>query len=79
MSWFHDLVSGSADKSVKRFIFIIIIATLITLAFIATYTAFRCPQEMYDTLAWLAVAAITGNVVEKFKKTPPSSQDGNNS
>lgn len=68
IEWIKNMLSSTSDQSIKRLSIFVIIAALIILAFIATYTIHRCPQEMYDTLAWLCAAVLAGNVVEKFKK-----------
>lgn len=81
VNWIQNTLSNKGDSSVKRVGFAIIVVSLIALAFIATFTPYKCPQEMYDTLAWLGFGLITGTVAEKFvrdrkPKSDPPSQSG---
>lgn len=66
--WLKQLLSNSAKVSSKRFISIFVVTNLITICYIATFTIYQCPIEMFDTLAILAGSLFGGTVIEKFSK-----------
>jgi len=65
-SWLKELLSSSTKVSSKRFISIFVVLNLIAFAYIATFTIYNCPIEMFDTLAILAGSLFGGTVIEKF-------------
>jgi hypothetical protein len=67
-SWLKELLSSSTKVSSKRFISIFVVINLIAFAYIATFTIYNCPIEMFDTLAILAGSLFGGTVIEKFSK-----------
>lgn len=67
-SWLKQLLSSSMKVSSKRFISIFVVINLITFSYIATFTIYNCPIEMFDTLAILAGSLFGGTVIEKFTK-----------
>ena len=67
-SWLKELVTASSKVSSKRVIAIFVVINLITIAYIATFTIYNCPIEMFDTLAILAGSLFGGTVIEKFTK-----------
>jgi hypothetical protein len=67
-SWLKELLSSSTKVSSKRFISIFVVINLIAFAYIATFTIYNCPIEMFDTLAILAGSLFGGTVIEKFTK-----------
>jgi hypothetical protein len=67
-SWLNELVTSSTKVSSKRIISIFVVINLIAFAYIATFTIYNCPIEMFDTLAILAGSLFGGTVIEKFTK-----------
>ena len=67
-SWLKELLTSSTKVSSKRFISIFVVINLIAFAYIATFTIYNCPIEMFDTLAILAGSLFGGTVIEKFTK-----------
>jgi len=65
-AWLNELLSSSTKVSSKRFISIFVVINLIAFAYIATLTIYKCPIEMFDTLAILAGSLFGGTVIEKF-------------
>jgi len=65
-SWLKQLLTSSTKVSSKRFISIFVVINLIAFAYIATFTIYNCPIEMFDTLAILAGSLFGGTVIEKF-------------
>jgi len=68
-SWLKQLLTSSTKVSSKRFISIFVVINLIAFAYIATFTIYNCPIEMFDTLAILAGSLFGGTVIEKFTKS----------
>lgn len=77
--WLKQLLSNSAKVSSKRFISIFVVTNLITICYIATFTIYQCPIEMFDTLAILAGSLFGGTVIEKFSKQQKNGSTKNNS
>ncbi len=78
--WLKQLLSNSTKVSSKRFISIFVVTNLIIICYIATFTIYQCPIEMFDTLAILAGGLFGGTVIERFTKqkngnTENSSED----
>jgi hypothetical protein len=67
-SWLKQLLTSSTKVSSKRFISIFVVINLIAFAYVATFTIYNCPIEMFDTLAILAGSLFGGTVIEKFTK-----------
>jgi hypothetical protein len=67
-SWLKELLSSSTKVSSKRIISIFVVLNLIAFAYIATFSIYNCPIEMFDTLAILAGSLFGGTVIEKFTK-----------
>jgi hypothetical protein len=67
-SWLKELLTSSTKVSSKRFISIFVVINLIAFAYVATFTIYNCPIEMFDTLAILAGSLFGGTVIEKFTK-----------
>lgn len=66
--WFKEMLTSSTKVSSKRFIAIFVVTNLIIICYIATFTIYQCPIEMFDTLAILAGSLFGGTVIEKFSK-----------
>lgn len=80
-AWLKELFTSSTKVSSKRVIAIFVVTNLIIICYIATFTIYKCPIEMFDTLAILAGSLFGGTVIEKFTnqkngtKTNGSSED----
>lgn len=66
--WLKEMLTSSTKVSSKRFIAIFVVTNLIIICYIATFTIYNCPIEMFDTLAILAGSLFGGTVIEKFSK-----------
>ena len=73
-SWLKELLTSSTKVSSKRFVSIFVVINLIAFAYIATFTIYNCPIEMFDTLAILAGSLFGGTVIEKFTKSKSNEQ-----
>lgn len=73
-SWLKELLTSSTKVSSKRFISIFVVINLIAFAYVATFTIYNCPIEMFDTLAILAGSLFGGTVIEKFTKQKSNGQ-----
>jgi len=67
-SWLKELLSSSTKVSSKRIISIFVVLNLIAFAYIATFSIYNCPIEMFDTLALLTGGLFGGTVIERFTK-----------
>lgn len=77
--WLKQLLSNSTKVSSKRFIAIFVVTNLIIICYIATFTIYQCPIEMFDTLAILAGSLFGGTVIEKFSKQNKNGNTENSS
>jgi hypothetical protein len=77
--WLNQLLSNSTKVSSKRFISIFVVTNLIIICYIATFTIYQCPIEMFDTLAILAGSLFGGTVIEKFSKQQKNGNTENSS
>jgi hypothetical protein len=66
--WLKSLLTSSSKVSSKRIVAIFVTINLIVLSYVATFTIYNCPIEMFDTLAILAGSLFGGTVIEKFTK-----------
>jgi len=66
--WLKELVTASTKVSSKRVIAIFVVTNLLIICYIATFTIYQCPIEMFDTMAILAGSLFGGTVIEKFTK-----------
>jgi hypothetical protein len=66
--WLKSLLTSCSKVSSKRVIAIFVITNLIIFSYIATFTIYDCPIEMFDTLAILTGGMFGGTVIEKFTK-----------
>ena len=79
--WLKSLLTSCSKVSSKRVIAIFVVTNLIVFSYIATFTIYDCPIEMFDTLAILTGGMFGGTVIEKFTKqgknanTKDSSED----
>jgi hypothetical protein len=66
--WLKSLLTSCSKVSSKRVIAIFVVTNLIAFSYIATFTIYDCPIEMFDTLALLTGGMFGGTVIEKFTK-----------
>jgi len=66
--WLKSLLTSCSKVSSKRVIAIFVVINLIVLSYVATFTIYVCPIEMFDTLALLTGGMFGGTVIEKFTK-----------
>lgn len=52
--WFNKLFSANTDLSSKRIFGGFTILVCISLAYIATFTQYKCPTDMFDALIFFA-------------------------
>ena len=74
--WLNSLLTSCSKVSSKRIIAIFVTINLITFSYIATFTTYICPIEMFNTLALLTGGMFGGTVIEKF--TNQKSNAGSN-
>ena len=67
-AWLKEMLTSSTKVSSKRIVAIFVTINLIILTYIATFTIYDCPIEMFDTLAILTGGMFGGTVIEKFTK-----------
>jgi hypothetical protein len=77
--WLKEMLTSSTKVSSKRFIAIFVVTNLIIICYIATFTIYQCPIEMFDTLAILAGSLFGGTVIEKFSKQQKNGNTENSS
>lgn len=73
--WLKEMLTSSTKVSSKRFIAIFVVTNLLIICYIATFTIYQCPIEMFDTLAILAGSLFGGTVIEKFSKQNGTTTD----
>jgi hypothetical protein len=66
--WFVSMLSNCSKVSSKRVIAIFVVINLIVFSYVATFTHYVCPIDMFDTLALLTGGLFGGTVIEKFTK-----------
>ena len=66
--WLKSLLTSCSKVSSKRVIAIFVVINLIAFSYIATFTSYKCPIEMFDTLALLTGGLFGGTVIERFTK-----------
>lgn len=66
--WLKSLLTSCSKVSSKRVIAIFVVTNLIAFSYIATFSQYNCPIEMFDTLALLTGGLFTGTVIERFTK-----------
>jgi len=77
--WLKSLLSNCSKVSSKRVIAIFVVTNLLIICYIATFTTYICPIEMFDTLALLTGGLFGGTVIEKFTKKTKNGNTENNS
>lgn len=76
--WIQSILSSEGDQSSKRLIGLYCVITGSVMAWIGTFTEYKTPEYMYNTLMYIGAGAFIGTVVEsvflqKINKpaTPP--------
>lgn len=77
--WIQSILSHEGDQSSKRLIGIYCVATGSAMAWIGTFTEFKTPEYMYNTIMFTGAGAFIGTVVEsvflqKLNKPAPEPQ-----
>lgn len=72
--WLKYLLTSCSKVSSKRVIAIFVVINLIAFTYIATFTSYKCPIEMFDTLALLTGGLFGGTVIERFTKQQNNGQ-----
>ena len=62
--WILSILSAEGDQSSKRLIGLYCIITGSIMAWIGTFTEFKTPEYMYNTLMYIGAGAFIGTVVE---------------
>ena len=66
--WLKSLLTSCSKVSSKRIVAIFVTINLIAFTYVATFTTYVCPIEMFDTLALLTAGLFGGTVIERFTK-----------
>ncbi len=80
MKWLKSLFSNEGDASSKRVSAILSLLVCISLAYVATFTPYRCPDYMFEGLLVIAGGGLGLTVIEsiftryKKKDDTPSEQ-----
>lgn len=81
MKWLKSLLSAEGDASSKRVSAILSLLVCISMAYIATFTEYRCPEYMFEGLLVIAGGGLGLTVIEsiftRYKKkdnTPSEEQ-----
>ena len=77
--WLISLLSSCSKVSSKRIVAIFVTINLIAFTYVATFTIYVCPIEMFDTLALLTAGLFGGTVIERFTKQAKNGNTENNS
>jgi general stress protein CsbA len=77
--WFKSLLTSCSKVSSKRIVAIFVTTNLIVFSYVATFTSYKCPIEMFDTLALLTGGLFGGTVIERFTKQAKNGNTENNS
>ena len=78
-AWLKEMLTSSTKVSSKRIVAVFVTINLIILTYIATFTIYDCPIEMFDTLAILTGGMFGGTVIEKFTKQGKNANTEDNS
>ena len=77
--WLKSLLTSCSKVSSKRIVAIFVTINLIAFTYVATFTTYVCPIEMFDTLALLTAGLFTGTVIERFTKQEKNGKGTNDS
>ena len=77
--WIISILSADGDQSSKRLIGLYCIATGSIMAWIGTFTDYKTPEYMYNTIMFTGAGAFIGTVVESvfLQRLNKPKQDAN--
>ena len=77
--WIQSILSHEGDQSSKRLIGLYCVATGSAMAWIGTFTEFKTPEYMYNTIMFTGAGAFIGTVVESvfLQKLNKPKEDAN--
>jgi hypothetical protein len=77
--WIMSILSHEGDQSSKRLIGLYCIFTGSAMAWIGTFTEFKTPEYMYNTIMFTGAGAFIGTVIESvfLQKLNKPKQDAN--
>lgn len=77
--WIMSILSHEGDQSSKRLIGLYCVATGSAMAWIGTFTEFKTPEYMYNTIMFTGAGAFIGTVVESvfLQRLNKPKQDAN--
>lgn len=77
--WIMSILSHEGDQSSKRLIGLYCVATGSAMAWIGTFTEFKTPEYMYNTIMFTGAGAFIGTVVESvfLQKLNKPKEDAN--
>ena len=77
--WIMSILSHEGDQSSKRLIGLYCVITGSALAWIGTFTEFKTPEYMYNTIMFTGAGAFIGTVVESvfLQRLNKPKQDAN--
>ena len=79
--WITSILSADGNQSSKRLVGLYCIATGSVMAWIGTFTEFKTPEYMYNTIMFTGAGAFIGTVVESVflqKLNKPKEQSNDN-
>ena len=77
--WIISILSADGNQSSKRLVGLYCIATGSAMAWIGTFTEFKTPEYMYNTIMFTGAGAFIGTVVESvfLQKLNKPKEDAN--
>ena len=77
--WIMSILSHEGDQSSKRLIGLYCVATGSAMAWIGTFTEYKTPEYMYNTIMFTGAGAFIGTVVESvfLQRLNKPKQDAN--
>ena len=77
--WIISILSADGNQSSKRLVGLYCIATGSVMAWIGTFTEFKTPEYMYNTIMFTGAGAFIGTVVESvfLQKLNKPKEDAN--
>jgi len=77
--WIMSILSHEGDQSSKRLIGLYCIITGSAMAWIGTFTEFKTPEYMYNTIMFTGAGAFIGTVIESvfLQKLNKPKEDAN--
>ena len=77
--WIISILSADGNQSSKRLVGLYCIATGSVMAWIGTFTEFKTPEYMYNTIMFTGAGAFIGTVIESvfLQKLNKPKEDAN--